>query len=93
MIDISVRCGERVIDEQLVKKKLCLATISINFRIDLAEHVLGWFYIRSKELYERIDANGGKNAARDRAEVSLEKLSIGVVPYLVRVLFLDESPQ
>jgi hypothetical protein len=93
LIDISVRCGERIIDEQLVKKKLCLATISINFRIDHTEHVFGWFDIRSNELYERIDADGGKNTARDRAEISLEKLGVCVVPYLMRVLFLDESPQ
>jgi hypothetical protein len=79
--------------DKLVKKKLCLATISINFRIDHTEHVFGWFDIRSNELYERIDADGGKNTARDRAEVSLEKLGIGVVPYLLRVLFLNESPQ
>jgi hypothetical protein len=55
--------------------------------------VFGWFDIRSNEFYERIDADGGKNTARDRAEISLEKLGVCVVPYLMRVLFLDESPQ
>ena len=31
LINVSVRCGECVINKQLVKKKLCLAPISINF--------------------------------------------------------------
>ena len=55
--------------------------------------MLSWFDIQSNELYERIDTNGGKNTARNRAEVSLEELGIGVVLYLMCVLFLNESPQ